>query len=97
MCLQIVFTFGNVSGTGPPCIAQAGFELVSLLFQTFSRWVLRWELLCSGEFIHIWIHFKDGETVALRTEATVSFPRAAEASGHTFRKVLISNYRQLLK
>lgn len=34
--------------------------------------------------------------MALRTEAIVSFPRAAEVNDHSLRKVLISNYSDLL-
>lgn len=95
--LQIVFTFGDVSGTRSPHVAQAGFEPMTLLSQTLSSWDLRWELLYSVEFIHIWIHFKDGKTVAFRTEAMVSFPRVAGANDHTLRKALISNYRDLFR
>lgn len=87
--------FDNTTGIGSPHVAQAGFELMTLLSQILRCWDMSY-CVNLGEYIHILIHFKDGETVAFRTEATVSFPGAAGANDHNLRRVLISNHRNLL-
>jgi hypothetical protein len=65
-----------VSGTGSPCIAQAGFELVTPPVSDIQLLGSQVGVTAGilGEFIHIWIHFKDGETVALSPKPLSHFP-----------------------